>query len=43
MKQNGDYHLNIISATIIDLAISGATLKISHFPLQIQILLEKCV
>jgi hypothetical protein len=43
MKQNGDYHLNIISATIIDLAISGATLKISHFPLQIQILFEKWI
>jgi hypothetical protein len=43
MKQNGDDHLNIISAAITDLAISGAALKISHLPLQIQILLEKWV
>jgi hypothetical protein len=41
MKQNGDDHLNIILATIIDLATFGATLKISHFPLQI--LLEKWI
>jgi hypothetical protein len=33
MKQNGEGHLIVISATIIDLAISEATLKIFNFPL----------
>src|SRR6266481_5244050 len=33
----------VISATIIDLAISGATVRISNFPIQIWILLENPV
>ena len=33
----------VISATIIDLAILGATVRISNFPIQIWILLENPV
>jgi hypothetical protein len=43
MKQNGEGYLIVISATIIDLAISGATMKNFNFPLWIQILLKKWV
>jgi len=35
MKQIEEGHLILISATIIDKAISGATVRISNFPDQI--------
>jgi hypothetical protein len=40
MKQIREVCLTVISATIIDLAISGATVIISNFPIQIWILLK---
>jgi hypothetical protein len=43
MKQNREGHLIVISTTIIDLAISEATVKNFNFPLWIQILLKKWV
>jgi hypothetical protein len=40
MKQIGEGHLILISATIIDKTISGATVRISKFPDHILILLK---
>jgi len=37
----GEGYVILISATIVDLAISGAMVKISYFSIQIWILLEK--
>jgi hypothetical protein len=40
MKEIGEGRLILISATIIDMAISGATVRISNFSIQIWVLLK---